>query len=174
MHPAYHLAMRIRPAGSKSVSLCMLVALASVAPGHFSAQSSRASDEQQVIAAAERLFGAMRAKDTDTLRALLHDEARLVSVRASGEMTVRSKEEWIRGIAGSSVLLDERMRQPEVRIDGHLATLWAPYTFRRGDQVSHCGTNAFQYVRVAGEWRLIAIAFTTQTTGCDSGPELVP
>jgi hypothetical protein len=154
--------------------LSLLLMPAAIAAQNTSAKGSPSSAEQQVIAAAERLFSAMRAKDGDALTALLHDHVRLISVRSTGEVTVRSKEEWIRGIVVSAAPLDERMRQPEVRIDGNLATLWAAYTFRRADQVSHCGTNAFQYVQVAGEWRIITVAFTAQTTGCDAQAAPVP
>ena len=66
----------------------------------------------------------------------------------------------------------ERMWNPEVRIDGDLATLWAPYDLHYGGEFSHCGIDAFQLVR--GEdrrWRIVSVAYTRRTTGCSSAPE---
>lgn len=158
--------MTTRFAHQPLLTILPLAVSVAIGAGFAQAPRSPAAEEQQVVAAVEKLFAAMRARDADALRALLHDDARLISVRPTGEVSVRSKEDWIRTIAESAAVLDERMRDPEVRIDGNLATLWARYTFRRGGQLSHCGTNAFDYVRIGGEWRLMTVAFTTQTTGC--------
>lgn len=62
------------------------------------------------------------------------------------------------------------MWSAEVRIDGGLATLWAPYEFHLGERFSHCGIDAFQFVREGGAWKMIAITFTRRTTGCLEGP----
>ena len=141
-------------------ALCLGLPLAAGAQG---------TEERDVVAATEKLFEAMRARDAVALRARLHADARIISVKPNGDLAVRTGEEWIRGIAASPVIPDERMRAPEVRIAGPLATLWATYTFHRGKEFSHCGVDAFQYVRGGDGWRLITIAFTSRTTGCSSG-----
>jgi hypothetical protein len=61
----------------------------------------------------------------------------------------------------------ERIWAPEVRIDGNMATLWAPYDFHLGRRLSHCGMDAFQFVREGGAWKLIAVTFTARTEGCE-------
>ena len=146
-----------------------VVVFCAAAAGGARAQGN-APDARAVIVVTENLFDAMRARDANALNALLHDDARVINVRQTGEAVIRSKGEWVRGIVSSAALLDERMFDPEVRIDGQLATLWARYTFKRDGRMSHCGTDAFQFVRVAAEWRLITLAFTTGTTGCESIP----
>lgn len=122
-----------------------------------------------VIQATEALFAAMQEKDPTALRSLMHPRAQIVSVAATG-VTVRTADEWIPGLMRSQDVLIERMWDPRVEIDGDLATLWAPYDFHRGERFSHCGFDAFQFVRQGGAWKLISIAFTGRTTGCEGPP----
>jgi uncharacterized protein YecT (DUF1311 family) len=122
-----------------------------------------------VIGVTEALFAAMQSKDTAALRTLMHPRAQIVAV-GNGRVTVRGADEWIGGLGQNAEELRERMWDPEVRIDGDLATLWAPYDFHRGERFSHCGMDAFQFVREGGAWKMIAITFTGRTTGCEGPP----
>lgn len=126
-------------------------------------------DHGAVLRATDALFQAMQARDTAALRTLMHPRAQIVSVAATGT-AVRSADEWIRGLSRSTDELIERMWDPEVRIDGDLATLWAPYDFHLGERFSHCGMDAFQFVREGGAWKMIAVTFTRRTTGCEERP----
>lgn len=124
--------------------------------------------EYQVVAAAESLFVAMLARDTTALRRLLHPRAIIVSVADDGQgARVRTVDEWIPGVAKSPETLMERIWDPEVQIDGNVATLRAPYDFHLGPRLSHCGVDAFQFVREGDEWKLIAVTFTVRTERCE-------
>jgi uncharacterized protein YecT (DUF1311 family) len=122
-----------------------------------------------VLQAAEALFQAMQNKDTAALDTLLHPRAQIVAVSERG-VGVRTAAEWIPTVAQSAEALRERMWDPQVEVGGDLATLWAPYDFHRGERFSHCGTDAFQFVRERGGWKLISVAFTVRTTGCETAP----
>lgn len=136
--------------------------------GFLSAEPSDADAEAAVVEAAHQLFAAMQSKDTAALRTLMHPRAQIVSVAATGT-TVRAADEWIRGLSRNTDVLRERMWDPRVQIDGDLATLWAPYEFHLGERFSHCGMDAFQFVREGGAWKMVVITFTRRTTGCE-GP----
>jgi uncharacterized protein YecT (DUF1311 family) len=124
--------------------------------------------EYEVVAAAESLFVAMLARDTTALRKLLHPRAIIVSVRDSGQGSrVRTVDEWIPSVTRNPEALMERIWDPEVRIDGDMATLRAPYDFHLGERLSHCGVDAFQFVREGDTWKLIAVTFTVRTEGCE-------
>ena len=127
------------------------------------------SEHGAILRATDALFQAMMEKDTAAFRTLLHPRAQIVSVAPTGT-TVRSADEWIRGLSRNTDELIERMWDPEVRIDGDLATLWAPYDFHLGERFSHCGIDAFQFVREGGAWKMIAVTFTRRTTGCEARP----
>jgi hypothetical protein len=66
--------------------------------------------------------------------------------------------------------LIERMWNPDVRVSGRLATLWTRYDLHRRWELSHCGVDAFQMVRVDGGWRITALSFTGQTVDCRPAP----
>ena len=51
-----------------------------------------------------------------------------------------------------------------------MATLWATYDFHQGERFTHCGIDAFDFVRSGGEWRIVALTYTVQTVGCETAP----
>jgi uncharacterized protein YecT (DUF1311 family) len=126
-------------------------------------------DHSAILRATDALFEAMMEKDTAALRTLMHPRAQIISIAPTGT-AVRSADEWIRGLSRSQDELIERMWDPEVRIDGDMATLWAPYDFHLGERFSHCGMDAFQFVREGGAWKMITVTFTRRTTGCEQRP----
>jgi hypothetical protein len=122
---------------------------------------------------ANRLFAAMEARDTAAIRALFLPSATIVAVgRQNGAAVVRARGvgEFLPGIVSAPVPLVERMWHPEVRIEGDLATLWARYEFHRGTEFSHCGVDAFHFVRRDGAWRIAALSYTIQTEDCPPAP----
>lgn len=148
-------------------------AAASPPPSDAAAGARSPAAEQEVVAAAEALFSAMRTRDTAAIRDLLLPEMQIVSVRVGGAPAAapqrRSAEQFIASIARPGEELRERMWSPRVELDGDLATLWAPYDFHVGERFSHCGHDAFHLVREGGRWRISALAYTIQTTGCEAG-----
>ena len=80
-------------------------------------------------------------------------EQRFVTVNASDE------REWI-----------ERPFNPEVRVRGTLATVWAEYDFHFASTPSHCGVDALQLIETSAGWRIVSIADTFETTGCPTRP----
>lgn len=133
------------------------------------AAEAAAEARSGVLQAADALFRAMHDRDTAALDTLLHPRAQIVSVSERG-VNVRTAAEWIPTVARSTEVLRERMWDTQIEIDGGLATLWAPYDFHRGERFSHCGMDAFQFVHERGAWRLISVAFTARTTGCETAP----
>lgn len=121
--------------------------------------------DDDVVQAAQRIFDAMERGDASTLATLLHPEARMVAV-IDGETRIRTGQEWVSGIAASREPVRERMWNPRVRVDGDLASLWAPYDLHIGDRFSHCGTNAMHFVRSGTAWRLVSVTFTVQKEDC--------
>ncbi|PPK85196.1 SnoaL-like protein [Neolewinella xylanilytica] len=120
------------------------------------------------------LFDAMRRADTTGLATLFHPAADLhsVSTDASGTTVVQAGDlnKWMAGIAGARAgTLDEQLHYTSIRTDGRLATAWTPYTFVLDGQISHCGTNAFQFVQDGpdGNWRILNIVDTRRREECE-------
>lgn len=152
---------------ARMVLLCVAM-LAVLAPA--ARAQSKADDEREVIRVVERLFEAMRTRNTAELRAVFDTSAHLVSsgVR-DGVPFARSMpaERFIQAVGsaqGDEWI--ERFYDPEVRIDGNLATVWTYYTFHLGSRFSHCGYDAFQLSRTADGWKIMSLADSRQTEGC--------
>ncbi|MES2305671.1 MAG: nuclear transport factor 2 family protein [Gemmatimonadota bacterium] len=145
--------------------------LATVAP--LSAQGN--GEREQVLAVIQTFFDAMRAKDTAAVRATFEPGARLVGIRpnAKGETVVQSLslDVWVAFI-GRDKRPDwtERAWNPEVRITGTLATVWAEYDFHFGSTFSHCGFDAVQLLRTVAGWKIVSIADTYQPADCVRHP----
>ena len=126
-------------------------------------------DERAVIAAVNRLFEAMRTRDTAAIRTLSHPDLRLYVPGVQNDtatLRVSTLDQFIRSIAASTQQLNERAYDPEVRIDGNLAAVWTYYDFHRDQQFSHCGIDAFHFARTRDGWTMIALAYTTRRTDC--------
>jgi hypothetical protein len=64
----------------------------------------------------------------------------------------------------------ERLFDPEIRIDGTMATVWGAYDFHLGGTFSHCGTDAFQMLKVGADWKIASVSDTFQREGCQQRP----
>ena len=144
--------------------LSALATLAGMAP------AAAQAPEDEVLGVVHRLFDGMRQADTTMMRSTLHPDVRLVTTGdRDGEPVAQvvAVERWLDAVAASTEPLDETLHDPEVRIDGNLATVWTFYTLDVGDRFSHCGVDAFQLVRAADGWKIIQVADTRRPEGCE-------
>lgn len=159
-------------------SILLAAAHVAVAPRGGAQPSPSASvrpndpaEERAVLATVQRLFDAMRAKDSAAFRELFTPNATLVGLRTrqNGEQVVQTLP-WERFAA--AVAADtrgewiERAWSPEVRIRGPLATVWTEYDFHLGQTPSHCGVDAVQLLKTTSGWKIASIADTYEPTGC--------
>jgi hypothetical protein len=90
----------------------------------------------------------MRARDTTAMRAAFVPNA---SMQSLGDTAVKfdAVDEWITGVARArpGLVLDERLANPVVHVDGMLASVWVDYWFFAGDRFSHCGVDALLLVK---------------------------
>jgi Domain of unknown function (DUF4440) len=133
--------------------------------------TAQASDSTGVMQSLNTMLTAMRERNGDGLRAIFHENIRMTLLRpAPGGVTravVLTGEQFIAAATNpNGPILDEPIRNPILHIDGDLATVWAEYQVRIAGKVSHCGYDAFQFVRVAGAWKIISVADTFRQQGC--------
>ena len=147
----------------------ILAILFASAIGH--AQGAASTEEKAVLATVQRMFDAMRTKDTVAFREIFLPSATLVGMRTrpNGEQTVQvlTWERFGAFMAGDTrATWIERAWSPEVRIRGTLATVWAEYDFHFGQTPSHCGVDAVQLLKTPTGWKIASIADTYEATGC--------
>src|SRR5437867_258938 len=115
--------------------------------------------EDSVKAVVNKMFSAMKNADPVMLASTFADSVvfqtvvkdktgniKVVNESAKGFIDFISKEQ--KGNA------DEQIVFETVKVDGPLASVWAPYKFYYKGQFSHCGIDAFQLVKFAGQWKI--------------------
>ena len=122
-----------------------------------------------VLAVVQRLWDAMKARDTAMARSVFDSSATLSrAVTRNGEARVQLTpvSAFIEALSHATEPWNERMFAPEVRIDGSLATVWTEYDFHLGDKFSHCGVDAFQLLKTSAGWKIVALSDTARREGC--------
>lgn len=147
-------------------SLCVGLLLAGVRiPAH-----AQDAERTAVLTTVQKVFDAMHSRDTALLRQAFDTSARLAGVSTRGMPAVRLTAPAAFGSAIASApagdVWNERIFDPEVRIDGDVAQVWAYYTFHRNKTFSHCGVDAFMLLKVGAEWKITQLADSRRTTGC--------
>jgi hypothetical protein len=146
------------------------LALALLAP----VRAARAQDPERakVLATVQKVFDAMRTRDTTLLSQAFDSTGRLVNLGGRGgappTVSLRTPAQFGTGIVNAPAgdVWHERIFDPEVRIDGTVAQVWAYYTFHRNATFNHCGVDAFMLVRVGTEWKITQLADSRRTEGC--------
>ena len=146
--------------------LLFVVCLIPLAP--VAAQSAAHDSVYKVVT---DLFDSMRARDTSSMRAAFTSNASMQALTADS-VEFASVDGWINSVARArpGVLLDERLANPVVQVDGALATVWVDYWFFVGTRQSHCGVDAFQLHKQNGQWRIFSVVDTRRAIGCPDAP----
>jgi len=127
----------------------------------LAASQREIEDREAALVSVRALLQALGTRDLDRIEALHLPQALTVVVQAGADYpTVRALPDVLDAIGGVTVPMVERIWDPEVRVSGDLASVWAPYDFYIGGAFSHCGEDAFHLVRVAGAWRIAAVSYT--------------
>lgn len=146
--------------------LLLFVALAGLPCG----AAAQGSDREAILATVQKVFDAMRTRDTALLSQAFDSTARLVSVSVRGTPSVNLVPPSQFGAAITRApagdVWNERIYDPEVRVDGNVAQVWAYYTFHRNTTFSHCGIDAFMLAKVGSVWKITQLADSRRTEGC--------
>lgn len=146
-----------------------LAALALLAAAPLTAQSAEA-EKPAVMAVVTRLFDGMRAGDSAMVRSVFHPKASLTTaVVRQGTPTVEFEgiEGFITAVGTPHAeVWDERIKNPQVLVDGSFASVWVDYGFYLGGKFSHCGIDAFQLAKVGTDWKIVALGDTRRRQGC--------
>ena len=135
------------------------------------APSIRAQDAERsaVLATVQKLFTGMRTRDTAAIVEAFDSTARMVGVSRDGSrLTLTPPAGFAAGVARAKAgdVWNERIFDPEVRIDGSVAQVWTYYTFHLNGKFSHCGFDAFMLRKVGGTWKITQLADTQRREGC--------
>jgi hypothetical protein len=145
--------------------LLALLLFAAAAP----AGAREVAERGAVLAAAQRLFDALAARDPAAVMAAVVPEGTIsghVTRDGATRFFADRWQDWANGLREGSERLEERMHSPRVRVRGNMASIWTEYSFYRDGRFSHCGIDLFDMAKVEGRWRVLNITFTAETEGC--------
>jgi hypothetical protein len=135
--------------------------------GAVAQSPAQSTDEKDAIAAVQKLFDAMAAHDATALRATLLPEARLYSVRDQRPPAATAGEDFVTQIAALKIPILERFTAPPaVSIRTRMAQVWGEYEFLRDGKFTHCGVDTVTLFKTPEGWKIAALSYTAETTGC--------
>jgi len=153
---------RVTAAGRERIS----AALPSV---RFEEKATR----EAVLATVQRFFDTMAARDAAGAAGVVVPAGRFFAARvAEGKSVTRSftNREYLDGLPRRKEDVLERIWEPEVRVHGRIASVWAPYDFWKDRAFSHCGVDAFDLVETPEGWKIAGGVYTAETEGCAPSP----
>ncbi len=125
-------------------------------------ESEPAAEVEKVVTA---FLEAISRKDTTAFRATMIPEASLTVVfnrEGKPGYNLRPVDSDVRMLGSVENKFLERMWEPEIRIDGLLASVWTRYDFYTDGKFSHCGTDAFHVLNTAEGWKISSVSYTIE------------
>jgi hypothetical protein len=142
----------------------LLLASAVLAP-----EPVTAADRAAVMAPLDALFAAFEAGDASAMLAQVYPDGRVTAsgTRGDGVSSLRQMS-WTQfaGRVTPERAFQERISDPTIAIDGDIALVWAPFVVRVGGRVVNCGYDHFDLVRENGNWKVMNLTFSSNTSGC--------
>lgn len=138
--------------------------------------AAQTPDHDAAFRVVTQLFDAMRARDTAAMRRAFVPNATMQSLHPQRGVSFEPIDGWLAGVsrAPAGVIIDERLANPIIQIDGDLAAIWVDYWLFVGDRFSHCGVDALLLHRRESQWRVFSIVDTRRTAGCAPAPQSSP
>lgn len=146
-----------------------IINLLLIISGSLFAQQTETTAIKQTV---NTLFDAMRKGDSTLLRSVFSTGMILQSVSNNKEgkaiLSTEKADDFVKAIGAAHIAVyDERIVFGDIKIDGDLASVWAPYKFYLGDKFSHCGVDVFQLMKTGEGWKIIYIVDTRRKDNCE-------
>jgi|SRR6185503_5116506 len=146
----------------------ILMAIFLIASGQLFGQQTATDSVKQTI---NTLFDAMRKGDSTLLKSTFAKNMILQSISDDKDgkalLSTDSGGDFAKAIGTPhNQVYDERIVFDAVKVDGSLASVWAPYKFYLGDKFSHCGVDVFQLMKTTQGWKIIYIVDTRRKGNC--------
>jgi hypothetical protein len=129
-------------------------------------------EEASVKATIERFFEGFHQRDTAAMRTVLSEQVFMQRIGRDPDGIPRLKTESIQDFLSSmaslpdTLLIQERLLDYRIRVDGDMAHAWTPYEFYLQGKFHHCGVNSFQLFHDGDLWRIIYLVDTRRTRDC--------
>jgi len=122
----------------------------------------------------DKLFEGMKSGDSAMVRSVFLPENSFTSISKNSQDSVIVRNEgnangFIKAVGTPHAeIWDEQIYDVNIKTDGPMAIVWAPYKFYRGKTFSHCGVNVFTLIETAKGWKIKEITDTRRKADCPS------
>ena len=132
---------------------------------------------REIMKPIENLFLGMETVDSTLTKSAFTENPSMYTVVESPQGTRLQKGDYQRflNFIGSprQQLIAEPIWDAKIDQDGDFAQVWVSYALYVGGKVSHCGVDAFQLVKLDGEWKIYTITDTRHKEGCDIPADVI-
>ena len=130
-------------------------------------------DRLEVTQLAYGFMEALSDRDTKRLDEMMAPHARLFSIREGNdgvEYRVRTREEFLEGLAENGPEFVERIWEPVVEMKDRIGMVWAPYDFHVNGELTHCGIDVLAFLKMEEGWKVTSITYNLETEDCPVSP----
>jgi hypothetical protein len=129
------------------------------------------TDQDAIKQTINTMFDAMRKGDSTLLRSTFAKGIAFQGVanKKDGSVALETEDAnaFIKAVGTPHKgVWDEQVVYKDIKIDGPLASVWAPYKFYLDKAFSHCGVDVFQLMKTKDGWKIIYIVDTRRKDNC--------
>ncbi|MCH7409765.1 nuclear transport factor 2 family protein [Belliella sp. DSM 111904] len=148
----------------------LFLILLTISLGQLSAFAQ--ANHEAIKSTIDALFEGMKNKDQSMIESAFHTNAVMHTVAETdtgSTLGSNSVRDFVNRIATSPVetILDERILDYQIKIDGEMAQAWTPYEFFINNNFSHCGVNAFSLIKTPKGWKITYVIDTRRKENCN-------
>ena len=150
----------------KSLSIFLLLILTGTA-------TFGQSTEEVLQTQIDIFFKALESGDSSLMRSTIHPNIVLTTTFThpkTGEKVyhIEPASEFLRVLGTPHASKwHEAIANVEFKVDDNLAIAWMDYSFFVDDKFSHCGVNAFEFVKLGDQWQITHIIDTRRNNNCN-------
>lgn len=130
-------------------------------------------EHEAVLKTVQAFFDTMTRNDVEGARKVLQPQGRFHAMRMKDgkpDVHALANEEYLADLqAASKQKYQERIWNPEVRVNGLIASVIAPYDFWIDGKFSHCGVDTFDLIKTEEGWKIAGGVYTVEST-CAPSP----
>ncbi|MEO7305846.1 MAG: hypothetical protein ABIR78_01845 [Ferruginibacter sp.] len=128
--------------------------------------------EDSIKAVINKMFTGMKNSDTILVKSCFTETAFMQTFEKSKDgktiITTDSPSDFAKIIATIPAgAADEQIVFKDLKIDGPMAAVWAPFKLYFNGKFYSCGVNSFQLVRLNNEWKIQYILDTRRRNNCE-------
>lgn len=128
------------------------------------------ANEEAVLAPVNALLASFNAGDSDAMLRQVYPDGRVTATGTRANGSGLRQESWSQFSQRitKGAMVEERISDPAIEVDGDAAMVWAPYVVRVRGTISNCGVDHFDLVRDNGVWKVMNLTFSSRISGCSA------